>query len=116
MNTRESLFSFLDHSSSIYYIITDAQGGYTYANSLFRKIFGYLSHDISMKEFSAAIHPDDVSIYREAIRNAGPLLHSLAEIENSLYHKSTLAMDLDGKENGIALRNFEAPGLPPFAP
>ena len=44
MNTRESLFSFLDHSSSIYYIITDSRGVYTYANSLFRKIFGYLSH------------------------------------------------------------------------
>jgi two-component system sensor histidine kinase UhpB len=68
MNTRESLFSFLDHSSSIYYIITDSHGIYTYANSLFRKIFGYLSHDISTKEFSAAIHPDDLSIYHEAIQ------------------------------------------------
>jgi len=68
MNTRESLFSFLDHSSSIYYIITDSQGIYTYANSLFRKIFGYLSHDISTKEFSAAIDPDDLLIYREAIQ------------------------------------------------
>lgn len=67
MNTRESLFSFLDHSSSIYYIVTDSQGIYTYANSLFRKIFGYLSHDISAKEFFAAIHPDDLSIYHEAI-------------------------------------------------
>jgi two-component system sensor histidine kinase UhpB len=67
MNTRESLFSFLDHSSSIYYIITDSGGVYTYANSLFRKIFGYLSHDISTKEFSSAIHVDDFSIYREAI-------------------------------------------------
>ncbi|MBC7827111.1 MAG: PAS domain S-box protein [Chitinophagaceae bacterium] len=68
MNTRESLFSFLDHSSSIYYIITDSRGIYTYANSLFRKIFGYLSHDISTKEFSAAIHPDDLLIYHEAIQ------------------------------------------------
>lgn len=68
MNTRESLFSFLDHSSSIYYIITDSRGTYSYANGLFRKIFGYLSHDISTKEFSAAIHPDDLSIYTEAIQ------------------------------------------------
>lgn len=67
MNTRESLFSFLDHSSSIYYIVTDPHGAYTYANSLFRKIFGYLSHNITSKEFSAAIHPDDVLIYRDAI-------------------------------------------------
>lgn len=68
MNTRESLFSFLDHSSSIYYIITDSKGRYSYANGLFRKIFGYLSHDISTKEFSAAIHPDDLSIYYDAIQ------------------------------------------------
>ena len=68
MNTRESLFSFLDHSSSIYYIITDSQGVYTYANSLFRKIFGYLSQDISTKKFSTAIHDDDCEIYYEAIR------------------------------------------------
>ena len=68
MNTRESLFSFLDHSSSIYYIITDSKGTYTYSNSLFRKIFGYLSQDISTKEFSAAVHPDDLPIYRNAIQ------------------------------------------------
>ncbi|HKH62286.1 MAG TPA: PAS domain S-box protein, partial [Flavitalea sp.] len=67
MNTRESLFSFLDHSSSIYYIITDSKGRYSYANGLFRKIFGYLSQDISAREFSAAIHPDDLSIYYDAI-------------------------------------------------
>ena len=67
MNTRESLFSFLDHSSSIYYIITDSQGAYTYANGLFKKIFGFMSHDISTKDFSEAIHPDDLPIYREAI-------------------------------------------------
>ena len=67
MNTRESLFSFLDHSISIYYIITDSKGTYSYANGLFRKIFGYLSHDISTKEFSGAIHPDDLPIYYEAI-------------------------------------------------
>ena len=67
MNTRESLFSFLDTSSSIYYILTDSQGVYTYANGLFRKIFGYLSNDISTREFSGSIHPDDVQIYREAI-------------------------------------------------
>ena len=67
MNNRESLFSFLDHSSSIYYIITDARGTYNYANGLFRKIFGYMSQDISTKEFSSAIHPDDLPIYQEAI-------------------------------------------------
>lgn len=68
MNTRESLFSFLDHSSSIYYIITDSQGRYSYANGLFRTIFGYLSQEISAKEFSASIHPDDLSIYCDAIQ------------------------------------------------
>lgn len=67
MNSREHLFSFLDNSSSIYYIVTDASSRYQYANGLFRKIFGYLSHDISTKDFSAAIHPDDLSIYNEAI-------------------------------------------------
>lgn len=68
MNTRESLFSFLDHSSSIYYITIDSQGKYTYANSLFSKIFGYWPHDITTKEFFASIHPEDLSIYHEAIQ------------------------------------------------
>lgn len=68
MNNRESLFSFLDHSSSIYYIVTDARGLYTYANGLFRKIFGYLSTDITTKEFTASIHPDDLSIYQDTIQ------------------------------------------------
>lgn len=68
MNTRESLFSFLEHSSSIYYIITDAGGRYSYANGLFRKIFGYLSTDITSRNFASAIHPDDVLIYGEAIQ------------------------------------------------
>ena len=111
MNTRENLFSFLDHSSSIYYIITDHRGIYLYANSLFRKIFGYMSADISQKSLADSVHPEDQDIYRDAIAECLEKTDRTVSVDlrhprfdGSLFWtrwEFCAAFDSDGKPEGI---------------
>lgn len=67
MEPTRNLALFLHKSGSIYHITLDRQGRYTYFNELYKKIF--LSSQQEEEEFFAdSIHPEDVDIYRDAIK------------------------------------------------
>src|SRR5687767_296801 len=66
MEPSRNLSLFLHRSGSIYHIITDMRGKYTYANDLYKKIFFNSSVDYRQEYFETYIFPEDIILYNDA--------------------------------------------------
>lgn len=66
MEPSRNLTLFLHRSGSIYHIITDMRGKYTYVNDLYKKIFFNSSVDFRQEYFETSIFPEDITLYNDA--------------------------------------------------
>lgn len=66
MEPSRNLTLFLHRSGSIYHIITDMRGRYTYVNDLYKKIFFNSSVDFRQEYFETSIFPEDITLYNDA--------------------------------------------------
>src|SRR5688572_9716402 len=66
MEPSRNLSLFLHRSGSIYHMITDMRGKYTYANDLYKKIFFNSSVDYRQEYFETYIFPEDIILYNDA--------------------------------------------------
>jgi PAS domain S-box-containing protein len=67
MSPSQNLWSLLETSNTLYHIIVDKDGNYTYANEYFRKVFTEPGKDIIGSSFFDGILPEDVELCRQAI-------------------------------------------------
>ncbi len=66
MEPSRNLTLFLHRSGSIYHVIMDMRGKYTYVNDLYRKIFFTPSDDFREEYFETSIFPEDITLYNDA--------------------------------------------------
>lgn len=66
MEPTRNLTLFLHQSGSIYHIITNLQGRYSYVNELYRKIFYSGDTPISQHHFQDSIVPEDLDLFENA--------------------------------------------------
>jgi two-component system, NarL family, sensor histidine kinase UhpB len=66
MEPSRNLTLFLHRSGSIYHVITDMRGRYTYVNELYKKIFYNSSDDYRQEYFETSIFPEDITLYNDA--------------------------------------------------
>lgn len=66
MEPSRNLTLFLHRSGSIYHIITDMRGKYTYVNDLYKKIFFNSTVDYKQEYFETYIFPEDIILYNDA--------------------------------------------------
>lgn len=67
MSPSQNLWSLLETSNTLYHIIVDKEGNYTYANQYFRKVFAEPGKDIIGSSFFDGIFPDDIALCKQAI-------------------------------------------------
>ena len=67
MKPGRNLALFLHRSGSIYYVMLDMQGRYTYVNELYRRIFLTASAELTQEYFETSVCPDDRPALRQAI-------------------------------------------------
>ena len=63
----QNMVKLFQHSRQFYYITTDPQGNYAYANHYFREKFSHLADDFIGVSFLATLCPDDIEKYQDAI-------------------------------------------------
>ena len=66
MEPSRNLTLFLHRSGSIYHVITDMRGKYTYVNELYKKIFFNSTVDYRQEYFETSIFPEDITLYSDA--------------------------------------------------
>ena len=66
MEPSRNLSLFLHRSGSIYHVITDMRGKYTYVNELYQKIFFSSTADYRQEYFESSIFPEDILLYNDA--------------------------------------------------
>ncbi|MGB8192817.1 MAG: PAS domain S-box protein, partial [Chitinophagaceae bacterium] len=63
------MVEFFRHSSQFYYMITDLDGKFTYANPHFNRKFSYLHSSFTGTSITNIIYPEDLAAYREAVKD-----------------------------------------------
>ena len=63
MEPSRNLTLFLHRSGSIYHVITDMRGKYTYVNELYKKIFFNSTVDYRQEYFETSIFPEDITLH-----------------------------------------------------
>lgn len=66
MEPSRNLTLFLHRSGSIYHVVTDMRGKYSYVNELYHKIFFSPHEDYRDEYFETSLFPEDIILYNDA--------------------------------------------------
>ena len=81
---------FLHRSGSIYYLIMDMQGKYTYVNELYKKIFLSSPEESQDEYFQNSVIPEDIALFNKTINEclAEPATSVCVDLRRSRNDKS----------------------------